>query len=392
MQETDINDRAAARTGNARLFNDQTYHFQALRVLSDAPAGAADIAEVLQAISHVPEGDAGAWYDAFSGIAKRSEALAQGCADATSSGLARQRAHSYWRTAEFFLAPKDPRREIAWERQIANFNEGLDKLGVRYERFAVPYESGHLNAIYYGAENGADKPLIVIAGGFDGTLEELYFMFGKDAVERGYNVLTYEGPGQCGLVREQNMYFTHEWEKPTSALLDHFAATFAKPERIVLLGISLGGYLAPRAAAFDDRIDGVVSFNVMYDFGAVCEPFRRLAANPAARDLPGVHWAVENGCWVFGTDTADEFVDATKPFTLAGVADRIKGDVLILAGEADHFVPVTQVQQFADALINARSVEKVIYTRETGGAEHCQLGAATLWQATVFDWLIRRFG
>ena len=242
------------------------------------------------------------------------------------AGLARQRAHSYWRTAEFFLSPKDPRRDVAWERQIANFNEGLDTLGVPYERFAVPFESGHLNAIYYRAEGGADKPLIVIAGGFDGTLEELYFMFGKDAVERGYNVLTYEGPGQCGLVREsEHVFHARMGEADLGAARSLRDGLFKagpdcsarhQPRR-------LSG--AARQPAFDDRIDGVIAFNVMYDFNAVCEPFRALAANPATRDLPGVHWAVENGCWVFGAETADEFVDATKPFALADVLRQDQG-------------------------------------------------------------------
>jgi len=380
-----------ANTGISHLFSDQTYHFQALRVLSDACVGGADIAEVLQAISSIPAGDDNAWYREFSLVAERSERLADECNDAVSRGLARHRAHTYWRTAEFLLPADDKRRDIAWERQINTFDEGLNDLGVAFERLQVPFENGQLNGIFYPVEGGEKKPLVVIVGGFDGTLEELYFLMGKAANDRGYSVLTYEGPGQGGCLRESNMFFTHEWEKPTSAMLDAFLLDHNEFEHIVLTGISLGGYLAPRAAAFDERIDGVISFNVMFDFGAVVAPFGQYAKDPVLSQVPGVKWALDNGKWVFGTDTAEDFIDAASKFNLQEVAQQIKGDVLILAGEKDHFVPLKQVSAFENELTNARSVESFVFDEASGGGEHCQVGASTLWQAKAFDWMARKF-
>ncbi len=84
---------------------------------------------------------------------------------------------------------------------------------------------------------------------------ERYFFLVTAARARGYPILCYEGPGQGSVLREQGVPMTPEWERPTSALLDAFLATHMKPSRIALLGLSLGGYLAPRAAAFDERID-----------------------------------------------------------------------------------------------------------------------------------------
>ena len=389
---SDFNKTSAGPVGIRHLFEDQTYHFQALRVLSDAGAGAADIAEVLQAISTVPAGDADAWYDAFARIARVNEKLANDGSDRVSRGLARFRAHTYWRTSEFFLPGDDERRAIAWKAQIENFDQGLADHSVAYQRYETPYESGALKSIFFPVEGGEKRPLIVIVGGFDGTLEELYFMMGKAANERGYSTLLYEGPGQAGPVREQQMYFTHEWEKPTGAILDDILAKHPEFNRVILTGISLGGYLAPRAAAFDDRIDGVIAFDVMYDFGAVVEKFRPMIHHPVHSKLPGVAWALDNGQWVFGKESPEAFIDATHAFTLAGVANRIKGDVLILAGAIDHFVPVSQVDDFEKSLTNARSVESVIFSEESGGGEHCQVGAAALWQAAAFDWILRHFG
>jgi len=96
-------------------------------------------------------------------------------------------------------------------------------------------------------------------------VEELYFFLAASATARGYSVLTFDGPGQGDPLRKQGLRFTHEWEKPTSAVLDAFIATHSPPNKIVLVGLSMGGYLAPRAAAFEPRVDGVVSYDILFD-------------------------------------------------------------------------------------------------------------------------------
>jgi dienelactone hydrolase len=85
-------------------------------------------------------------------------------------------------------------------------------------------------------------------------------------------------------------------------------------------------------------------------------------------------------------------LDATEPYTLEGVADRISQDVLILAGTDDQFAPLDQVERYERALGNARSVTSHIYDPASGGHEHSQLGATSLWQSDLFDWIQERFG
>ena len=64
--------------------------------------------------------------------------------------------------------------------------------------------------------------------------------------------------------------------------------------------------------------------------------------------------------------------------------------MLILAGTEDHFIPVAQAADFARALTAARSVRTMVYDRASGGTDHCQMGAQSLWQADLFDWLAAR--
>jgi pimeloyl-ACP methyl ester carboxylesterase len=319
------------------------------------------------------------------------------------------RAHNYYRTAEFFLPPNDPKRPVSAEKNISSFYAGLDTLGVAYERIRAPYETAHhLEAVYYPADHkDFEKPLIVLGGGFDSTLEELYFVLVKGAHERGYDVLTYDGPGQGSALPDQGLTFTHEWEKPVGAVVDAFLADHHRPRKMVLVGMSMGGYLAPRAAAFDDCFDGVVAYDVFFDMGATARryvpPFafwlhrHGFAAivdsiiRIKAALSPGFAWAISNGMWALGTKHPLETVATLQKYSLVGIAERIKGDVLILAGAGDHFVPIEQVTQFEKALTSARSVTTEIYDRASGGAEHCQLGAQALWHADFFDWLAKKF-
>src|SRR5215471_6008605 len=255
-----------ADQGHSRYFANQMYHHLALRAFGEVPYGGADTGEVLATLRHIRAGDAESWFTAWKNTADRVSVAAWASHDPISRGRALLRAHDYYRSAEFLLDPTDPRRPETWAKNTRAFYEGLDALQVRYERITVPYGSHYLNAIYFPGGPGAEaRPLIVGCGGFDSTMEELYFTIAAGALERGYSVLVFEGPGQGSVLREQGLTFIPNWELPTGSVLDAFLATHPKPDHIVSVGMSFGGYLAPRAAAFDARIDGVVAFDVLFD-------------------------------------------------------------------------------------------------------------------------------
>lgn len=393
--------------GYGRLFVDQTYHHQALRALNQAAAQGADINEVLEATSHIKAGDAQGWYQTWTALGDRNLARANATHDTRSKGEALLRAHTYYLRSEFFLSPNDPKRIDSFGRNRKAFYDGLDTLGVAHEKIPVPFEGHQLNAVFYPAAAPAHAQLIVFCGGSDTTLEELYFFLVAAAHARGYSVLTFEGPGQGSVAREQHVPMTPDWEKPTSAILDAWLASHAPPSKIVLVGLSLGGYLAARAAAFDERIDGVVSYDVFYDGAAITkrivpsiayglrsfglESLVNVGAPIKARFDPSAASSAIVGQLMFGKTEPLQIADELSKFTLADVAGRIKQDVLLLAGVDDQFVPSDQIEQFRKALVNARSVTAKIYDRPSGGSAHSQLGATTLWQADFFDWLGSKF-
>ncbi|MBE1159830.1 alpha/beta hydrolase family protein [Dyella acidiphila] len=401
-------DRPQPDLGSPRYFSDQTYNFETARVLNDIAGVGGDGGEVGQAIAGLKAGDAQGWYQRWMAAGDRAMTLAQHTDDSIGKGDALLRAHNYYRAAEFFLAPNDAQRVPAWKKNIAAFYQGLGVLGVKYERISVPYGKYHLNALYFPGPAGSDsKPLLVVVGGYDSTMEELYFHVVAAAQQRGYPVLVYEGPGQGSVLREQGLTMTPQWEKPNGAVLDTFLATHPTSGKIVLIGESMGGYLAPRAAAFDPRISGVVAYDAFFDGGAIAARnvplfvfwLRQHGYTGVLNWLgkhgpsdPGAQWSVQNGMWVLGVKGPFEVLDAFKAYTLAPVAARIKADVLILSGADDHFVPPEQAKAFALSLTAARSVTNIVYDRASGGGEHCQIGAPSLWHATLFDWLATKFG
>ncbi len=325
-----------------------------------------------------------------------------------SSGKARLRASNYYRTSEFFLHPKDERRKSIFRKSVENFYTGLNNLRINHEILKVPYQSKLLKAVYYtGGKGSKTKPLIVAHGGYDSTQEEVYFFLVAAALERGYSVLTFAGPGQGAAIREQGLTFTPEWEKPTGAVLDTFISRYGKPNKIVLIGTSLGGYLAPRAAAYDKRIDGVVAFNVCYDFQSAAlkqvPEFVRSLYKKGYKNLvnglfrmrmksnPGIRWGIRNAEWTMGAKNPSDLLFIFDKYNLRADSKNITADVLITAGEKDHFLSLKQVDLFKAALTNARSVTTRIFTQNEGGHEHCQQGAFNLFHEYLFEWIESKF-
>jgi len=302
--------------GAGRFFKDPTYHHAVLRALNQVAARGADISEVLQATTNMQAGDEQNWHAEWSALAERNMVRARSARNPKSRGEALLRAHTYWARVQFYLPPCDAKRPATYDLCRKVFYEGLDTLGVAYEKIDVPYGANQLKAVYYPAPKSIGGPLVVFHGGYDTIVEELYFFLAAEATSRGYSVLTFDGPGQGAPLREQGLHFTHEWERPTSAVLDRFLATHPKPEKIVLIGLSMGGYLAPRAAAFEPRFDGVVSYDICYDvhdtwvrkIPRFIAPLRRMGLGKwvdrltawKASSSPELRWALATAAWTWG--------------------------------------------------------------------------------------------
>lgn len=389
-------------------FKDQTFSYELLRAASYASYGGAELGECLATAARIKQGDFEDWFVAWHRTAERVravavESLARG--HRVSAREALLRASNYYRTAEFFLAPNDPRRLAAYEQGRETFRRALPLLDTLAEAVRIPFEGVELPGYFFGAAGAAAderRPALLLVGGFDSTAEELYFAGAAAAVRRGYHCLAFEGPGQGELLRLRNMVARPDYEVPVRAALDYLVGRAdVDPERLALMGASMGGYYAPRAAAFEPRIRALVVLGVFYDTWGVLareSPLVTAVTNLGApwlidgaarlleRVSPGFRWMVANGLWVFGAKSrAEAAVRILPQFTLKGVAEQVTCPTLVLHGERDHFVPLNQVDVFYRELRGPKTLR--IFTANEGAEEHCQMGNLGLMHQVAFDWL-----
>lgn len=63
--------------------------------------------------------------------------------------------------------------------------------------------------------------------------------------------------------------------------------------------------------------------------------------------------------------------------------------MLLLAGEEDQYVPIEDLFLLEKNLINVKSITKKVFTKETGGEQHCQSGRLDLAFAEIIKFLTR---
>jgi pimeloyl-ACP methyl ester carboxylesterase len=324
------------------------------------------------------------WKNVMTGLAKK----------AASEGEWMTAAFLY-RAAEFFVLPSDPDKEMLYDRFADAFytHAAADE---PFERHRVPYEGAYLPALRLPAEQEQALGTLVIHGGFDSFIEEWYSCATFFAAH-GYDVVLFEGPGQGAALKKAGLPLTHEWEKPVGAVLDHFHL-----DNVTLLGISMGGWMCFRAAAFEPRITRVIASSIAYDYMQFLpEParvffsylfrFRGLMNRIAAMKMNASfqeRWGINNLMYITKTTTAMDATDFLIRFNAENQhPELVLQDVLILTGAEDHFIPLKMHARQVQALQNARSVTARIFTREEQAQNHCQVGNIGLALDVMLEWI-----
>ena len=312
---------------------------------------------------------------------------------------------AYYRMSEFFMYDGDPDKrkfyELATKLFYEYYADYFEGENARIELTEVPYKNVKLPVMHV-KPFGKSKGTILLHGGNDSYFEEFLFTL-LYLQEQGFEVYMFEGPGQGSVMRVQGMHFTHKWEKPVKAVLDFFALS-----DVTIIGISLGGYLAPRAAAFDKRITKVVAWSVFPCFQDVIvgmqkpmiqKAFHILMALKArkainfifgkkARKEPVIDWGIKHGCFAYEAKDAYDYARKLKLYDLAPVADRIDQDMLILGAAEDHFIDYHLVDREIAMLTNTKSLTFRLFTAKEDAQNHCNVGNGKLALDTICNWII----
>ena len=319
-------------------------------------------------------------------------------------------AEAAWRLyflAAFYLPEHDQRKRHFIEAASRNFDASHTHLAMR--RHTVPYKGGSLTAIHWQADPDdrarfPDAPsTLVMMNGFDGYAEEI-MAFAERFPCRPFDVVTFDGPGQ-GHTALAGMPLEPRWELPTTAVLDYFGLDSA-----AALGVSFGGYLVTRAAAHCPRISHVIAFDMMYQLldGLTLPlpaPIRPLAASIVKRARPAwlfdatmsvaahasadLAWKLQQARHLTGLHRPSQVLRAFGDYTMEPFEGRITQPCLVLAGDADQYVPFERLDDVRRALRNAESLEvrAFRYAQDPDMAQHCQIGDLDRAFAIMGDWL-----
>lgn len=340
------------------------------------------------------------FFRSWCGVAERLAGLAD--ADA-SAGRRYAAAARYRRAAVHFLTAERMQRHDYAPRTQA-YRTGLDcfrkaiTLGEENCEFVeVPYKDergdGSLPGLLVKASTaGGRNPFIVLFNGLDSTKEMVYGTgIAQELARRGVSSLIIDQPGSGEALRLRGMTGFAESERYGSACVDYLEArTDCDPERIGVAAWSLGGYYAPRAAAFEPRFSLCVAWGAIYDWSELQR--RRLQRdNPHAAEKSVPHFA-EHLLWVFGKDSVDAFLDFAKTMSLAEVSDRIRVPFLVLHGINDRQIPVDMAHKQYDAAVNSPRRELKIMTEHDGGVEHVAADNISPTVHCIADWIADVYG
>ena len=388
--------------------DDPGFDFAVRCALNGVAYRMSEVGEVLATASGVAAGDVDGWFDAWTGRGRRVRAVAEAC---EAGGHAESAAAAYLRAANYAFAgfwyvlgtSRPERAAAAWREHRDAVEASLRLWPAPVERVSIPYGDAALDGyLFFPALAGGPSPLVAIVNGLDTPISDGMMIGVQDAVDRGYAALVFDGPGQGHALYESGLTARADFEAVLSPALDVALAH----ERVAgdgagVLGVSHGGYLAARAAAFEPRVRALVlDPGVMRVVDAtlgqlpdeVAALFRAADREGFERELAGaqagsadVRFAAVKAREPWGLATSlYEALSGLAAMDLAEVAARVTCPALVLDPDDAEAWP-GQSREVAAALGGPVTVER--FSADDGASLDCEIEAPQVRNQRVFDWL-----
>ncbi|KAI1208278.1 alpha/beta-hydrolase [Annulohypoxylon truncatum] len=399
------------------LSTDDHFSFILYETLALANGGGSATGEVMRAAAKIVAGDTDSFYNEFKFLADSLHNVAESINATKFPVSAREayfRAASYYRTSVFYLTANqtDPRLFSVWDSALADFDKAASLTEVRGERMNITGPGFEIPIIFWKspkAAEGRPVPTVLVGSGYDASQEESYHSIGRAIIDRGWNYVSYEGPGQPTVRRQQGLGFIPDWWDVVTPVVDYLET---RPEvdkkRIALTGLSFGGILAPLAATREHRfaavlaIDGVQNLQTIalnqfsttlaqiYKSGNKTEFDTLLNEARLAPSTPTLlKWFIGQGLWSFNTDSPYDWFTRLGNINLDGTKlSNITSPVFVGKGQDDQTAG-GQETTVASLLGNKAYFHE--FKTALGAGEHCQLGAEQQLAQVTMDWLAEVF-
>jgi hypothetical protein len=381
---------------------------QLSRTLIGAYLGAADLGEAIATAQRVEPGDYAGWYVEWDRTATAAERAADRAAEKGLSALAGcgyRRASEYRRQSYFFLRHDlaDQRVRDGYQGQRELFRRSLPFLAGAAEPVAIPFDPVPLPGYLFRppVDDDRPRPTVLIPGGFDGTCEEMFKYGGHSAVAQGWNAITWDGPGQGGLLIEHGVTMRPDFESVLTPVVDWaLDLPYVSADALALVGRSLGGYLGPRGVSREHRVTALVADPGQYDFTSrfidmfSAEDWNKVVGADKEMDaqLEGFLSGDRNREFygsrmaAMGADSFGGWLRMLGTYTLDGYAQDISCPTLVTEGEGDF---ASQSAKLFDALTCEKQFHGFAISEGAGG--HCEGLGQLVWQEVVASWLSERF-
>jgi hypothetical protein len=397
------------------FFADPSFDFETRSLFGDIHYGAGDIGEMLTAVVNVVDGDATSWVKEWRGLAERIQAIGDA---ARTKGHRVSARSAYLRAAVYYAASyvfvdgtenADAQLAELFAAHRSCFDLYVSLLDPPAIPIAVPYEGTDLSGyLFTPANDGVARPTVILNNGSDAAFTFLWPGLGQPGLDRGYNVVIFDGPGQQSMLFQRGIPFRPDWEHVITPLVDFLSA---RPEvdasKIVLYGTSQGGYWVPRAAAFEHRLaavvadPGVVDVATKWKENIPKEMVALLEAEDEAGFTAGMNYArsqwgpamLQEVAWrakPYGDQPSDYATfRAVEEYRLGDLVKQIQAPMMITDPEGEQFWP-GQSRQLFDALPG----EKVIvpFTKAEGADLHIEPMGRALLEQRMYDWLDETLG
>jgi hypothetical protein len=399
---------SASPSGTARrpyLFKDPTFEIIFLTSLGRAYHSGGNVGKVLYLTRQVEDGNFESAFLAFKQAGDEARALAEESESDGHKESARQAylwAQNFFDSATYFVdGSKDPTRFLpTWELLYDCWLKALSHFEPPIESVSIPYENTELHGFFIrGTSPSRQRPLLILVNGSDGSLLDMWLWGGAGALARGYDCLTFDGPGQGYALWKQKLYFRPDWEKVISPVVDYaLSRGEVDPKRLAIQGISQGGYWVPRAVAFEKRIaaaiadPGVVDVSTSWT-ASLPKPMIELLKAGRKEQFDGYLSKVSDPATKvnlsfrmrpYGFTSYYDTYKAVLEYNLTEVADRISCPMLVTEPANESFWP-GQSRQLYNLLA---SPKKLVSFSESDGADlHCEPKGTGLRDLRVFNWL-----
>jgi dienelactone hydrolase len=294
------------------------------------------------------------------------------------------RAACYLAGAERLQPPEWSRRGEAYARVLDIFTRGATLSSDPFEKVEVPWGDTSMPAYLISVGSPSEPAACMIQwNGLDSTKEMMHQSgLYRELARRGVSTLIVDTPGSGEALRCRGLTARPDTEVWASACVDYLEERHdIASDRIGIVGWSLGGYYAPRAAAFEKRLKLCVAWGANHNWGALQ---RRRLRNEGEK--PVTHYW-EHVQWVWGADDEEDFLARVEAVSLVGVVSEITVPFLITHGQNDRQIPRGDADQSYAEAIGSPKRELKIFSEREGGVEHVSIDNLPLATSYIADWV-----